>query len=127
MSKYPNISKFMPELRRTTIHGDARDFILMSDLEAVLAKGVVVYGQENSFKAHSKQNHTNLLDVKVPCDTHSGLLIGYQPIESSEPVTVDRIINVLKEISSGDKESYSYTVKDSLELIERIKRNGVGK
>ena len=122
MTKYKNIEKYMPELKvvleyklehglvlsdhKQTI---VRDYISADDLEALLAKGVEVYGDEVKDIFEHKYRNDNTT-------THSGLLIGYKPIESQEPVSR----NEIKEYF--DKH---IDISGAAKILKRILENGV--
>lgn len=110
---YPLIKKFLPEL--CVFSGGTVDYVSAEDLEAELAKGVEVYGEtlddENVIAGITKE--------KITSDTHSGLLIGYKPIESRKPVTVKNLLEILKKVEHNDPSG------DIDELISRIEKNGV--
>lgn len=117
MSEYPNISKFASELLNGN-SGVFEEYCKLSDLEAILAKGVVVYGQNDSMP----YNMSHVYDNRS--DTHSGLLLSYQPIESSEPVKVEEIDDLLGWYGNGHG---PLELKQTVDLLKRIKRNGMGK
>lgn len=115
--KFPNISKFMPELKIVE-NVNFSHVVNASDLEAFLAKGVEVFGESNG--------RAGLTVFKTEYDTHSGLLIGYQPIESSEPVKVEELIKKLEDCVTLNIVEGKFK-ENTLDLISRIKRNGVVK
>ena len=117
MSKYPNISKFMPELKIEKymtiplvqdlqkgdfkIQDSKRDAVLASDLEAVLAKA-----------PKWKDNDTN------------ETFIALKPIESSEPVSIEEVKEMLDAITSEKTASHETWIEARL---KKIIKNGVAK
>lgn len=117
--EYKYIKKFLPELKyfKNYRADDSTELaIRASDLEAELAKGVEMFGLYNVYPINLS------LDQHV-MDTHSGLLIGYQPIKSSEPVSRDIVVGKLETALDYIK---NIDEKESIrQIIRSILENGV--
>lgn len=140
--EYKLIKKFLPELSKVTTEWnfgttlsngktitdkkEVSDFILASELEAELAKGVEVFGNDEEI-----DNAEFTSDEVKGVDTHSGLLIGYQPLESSKPVSREEILELLADLSSSmscstaTKVRLETEIKLTNEIRKRILENGV--
>lgn len=120
MTKYKNIEKYMPELKMFPINMKegltfSEHGIKASDLEALLANGVEVYGFKDICDNFLSPKETDKLDC-----THSGLLLSYKPIESQEPVSKVNVAELKNElIDMFGKESWQ------VEYFSRIEKNGV--
>ena len=137
--EYKLIKKFLPELNieqrdqlfsisSTTVATTPAEYIKASDLEAELAKGVEVFG----IKFNSDDKDSVAFALYDDYDsTHSGLLIGYQPIESSEPVSREEILELLADLSSSmscstaTKVRLETEIKLTNEIRKRILENGI--
>lgn len=109
---YPLIKKYLPELTFTYNPGEPKKlFVWASNLEALLSSGVEVFGQRT-------KGILAVSNEQTPSDTHSGLLIGYKPIEKEQPVSVDEIVSMLE---LADK----HTEIGFREMINRLKLAGV--
>lgn len=116
--KYPLIQKYMSELKieQGYSNGDilskeVTHYIKASDLEAILAKGVEVYGDDDIKLGFATSRNYEF--------SHSGLLIGYKPIESQEPVNIKELLEAIYGVRKG--QGYDYLEK----IAKRIKKNGV--
>lgn len=109
---YPLIKKFLPELKISKDYRSGEDVIYPEHLELELAKGVELFGlYKQAPKAFSLGQCTG--------DTHSGLLIGYKPIESSKPVSREEIEKFIAD-SSNNFNRYEYT-----DFLQRILEAGL--
>ena len=107
----------MPELKRTPIHGDARDFVFMPDLEAMLENGKVLHGCKRN--KQGKENWAWDDNYTDDTTTHTCLAIGVQPIENQEPVSKSEIIKILQKCEYNDPSGEIDT------LIAQIKVKGL--
>lgn len=114
--EYKLIKKFLPELKyfKNYRADDSIELaVRASDLEAELAKGVEVFGlYERAPRAFSLGRCSG--------DTHSGLLIGYKPLQSSKSVSREEIQELLK-----NEQTHPCLELNSVRLLKRILENGV--
>ncbi len=114
--KYELIKGLELEVGQPQYFGAYATVVSAVQLEALLQRGVRVYGNDNTLYGETKDSK----------DTHSGLLIGYAPIPKLEPVSVEEIIENLEKASTAYKHGIAFSV-GIVKLIERLKSAGVVK
>lgn len=93
-------------------------FVYAADLEALLEKGVRVYGVANSLL--NSAAYSSLTEHRGGRDTHTGILIDYKPIPKPKPVSKEEIKNLLISVENwlpegGDKRTIVLSLKRILE------------
>ena len=82
------------------------NYIKASDLEALLEKGVRVYGHEE-YRCIDK--------LQAGSDTHTGFLIDYKPIPKPKPVTKE-------ELRRAIESDVKYSTHAQMEMVKILKR-----
>jgi hypothetical protein len=109
MSSYPMCEKMGLTLSRVINDAPGRYYIDARDVELLLSKGQVRYGNaDGATSAHKCYN-----------DTHSGLLIGYQKIQPEKPLTKDDLIDMIQKVSPPEMAHLSAT------FISAIRTRGI--
>lgn len=115
----------MPELKvhDGAVHystgGHVCNVIMPAELEALLEKGVEVYGGD--------ENDLATCPTRGEKDKMTGLLIGYKPIENQEPVSKSEVLKMLKSCDTfiDVPDNFDSVKKDLSDLLKRIEKNGV--
>ena len=117
MSKYPLCEEvgLKPSLYTT---GDNEKLLMASDVEALLLRGVRVYGQEKWDCAYG------LTGRKNRNDTHEGILLNYKPISKPKPVTKEELICLINSLLC-ETSHFKVGTQTLEDLKKRIKDAGV--
>lgn len=114
MSELKNIKALGLKLHTVSVNSRWGDSVVMaSDLEALLEKGVRVYGPVRDFMAVGQ--------TKTVHDTHTGLLIDYKPISKPKPVTKAELRSLLYAIENY----HAMNLQDIPDLLKRALDAGV--
>jgi hypothetical protein len=108
---FPNIKALGLEVRNYALYGTTVDFVDAQNLEALLAKGVRVYGKTGA-GANSHRDKWYWCKSPINEDTHTALLIGITPIVR------DTCESLLKELL--DCVSCSDRVRDIQERAKKL-------
>ena len=113
VSKYPLCEEvgLKPSLYTT---GDNEKLLMASDVEALLLRGVRVYGDDRLYGCTTDHRAKSL--------THQGLLIDYKPIPKPKPVTKEEIKALLGWYGDGHG---PLELKDAVDLLKRALDAGV--
>lgn len=115
MSKYKNIEALGLVILTGELFGAGNpneNYVKAADLEALLEKGVRMYG-------YKMEAHRNFSATKTPDDEVQGLLIDIKPIPKPKPVTKAEIDNYLFYASRG------CATDNILDFLKRIRDAGV--